>query len=96
MRRYFNREDFICFINLLEENKPTKLFIEDVEDNSVEEWSFMKMKFVGKEIILYTCPSAPLISDIQSIDEDSWVEDVEETFEDLECDGDYKLFIESD
>ena len=60
MKRYFSKEDFICFLNLLEADKYSKVFVEYVEDGSTEEVNFLKIDFKGKftyEVILYDHPS---------------------------------------
>ena len=56
MKRYFDLEDFITFLNLLEDNKVTPLFTESVEDGSIEKHNFMKMMFSDNTIILYDHP----------------------------------------
>ena len=93
MKRYFNLPDFIVFLNLLEDNKPTKLFTESIEDGNIAEYTFMKIKFNNNDIILYGTPygCAGIIQDTPVTPWDDYAEGV---FEDLICNGEYKVFIE--
>lgn len=95
MKRYFSKEDFICFLNLLEENKPSTIHIESIEDGSVESHNFMKMQFSGNTIILYDHPYA-VVGIIQDSPLQTWEELAEVVYEDLTVEGEYKMFIESD
>ena len=92
MKRYFDREDFIEFLNLLEEGKYTKLFTESIENNNTE-YNFLKTKFKDTVIILYDHPygGIGIISDNPPYD---WEDIAEGVFDDLECDGEYKVYIE--
>ena len=92
MRRYFSKEDFICFLNLLEENKESDVFIERLEDNSIEKYPFIKMQFNGSTIILYEDPSGS-IGIIQDTPVAPWEDYAEGVFENLEQEGEYKVFI---
>lgn len=93
-KRYFDKEAFITFINLLEENRPVKLFTESKEDGSIEEYLFMKMEFNGNTITLYSTPYLT-VNIIQDTPVSPWVDYAELVFEDLNYDGEYRLFIES-
>ena len=92
MRRYFSKEDFICFLNLLEENKESDVFIERLEDNSIEKYPFIKMQFNGSTIILYEDPSGS-IGIIKDTPVAPWEDYAEGVFENLEQEGEYKVFI---
>ena len=92
MRRYFSKEDFICFLNLLEENKESDVFIERLEDNSIEKYPFIKMQFNGSTIILYEDPSGS-IGIIQDTPVAPWEDYAEGVFENLEPGGECKVFI---
>ena len=94
MKRYFDLEDFITFLNLLEDNKATKLFTESAEDGSISSYSFMKLQFAGETIILYEsyCGGTGIIQDSPVA---PWEDYAEGVFEDLVRDGDYKVFIEA-
>lgn len=94
MKRYFNREDFICFINLLEENKVTKLFSESIEDGSIDTYNFMKIRFAGELITLYE-HYAGGIGIIQDTPVAPWEDYAEAVYEDLTRDDEFKVFIES-
>ena len=93
MKRYFDREDFISFLNLLEDNKITNLYTESGEDGSISEYHFMKTEFCGNTIILYDHPYC-CVGIIQDTPPYDWEDCAEGVFEDLESDGDYKVFIE--
>lgn len=94
MRRYLSKEDFVTFISLLEENKNTKLFTECVEDGHIEAYNFMKIDFNGNAIVLYDHPTycVGIIQDTPVAPIEDYSEDV---YEDFECNGDFKIFIES-
>ena len=92
MRRYFSKEDFITFINLLEEDKTFKVFTESLEDGSVESHEFRKMKFAGETIVLYECYYGG-IGIIQDTPVAPWEDYAEGVFEDLTREGEYKVFI---
>lgn len=93
MKRYFDEKEFIAFLNLLEENKQTKLFTESLEDDNVEELTFMKMEFNNWTIILYTHPSGD-VGIIQDTPVAPWEDYAESVFGDLTLDGEFKIFIE--
>ena len=94
MKRYFDRENFISFLNLLEENKYTKLFTESLEGD-ITEYNFLKTKFKNTDIILYDHPYC-CIGIIQDTPPYDWEEVAEGVFEDLESNGECKVFIEVD
>ena len=93
MKKYFNLPDFITFLTILEDNKPTKLYTESKEDGSIADYIFMKIKFNNNDIILYDTPygCAGIIQDIPVA---PWVDYAKGVFEDLVCYGKYKVFIE--
>lgn len=95
MRRYFSKEDFVTFINLLEENKSTKVFTECLEDNSIQAYNFMKINFSGNIIVLYDHPACyvGIIQDTPVAPIEDYSESV---YDDFECNGDFKIFIESE
>ena len=93
MRRYFSKEDFITFINLLEEDKTSKVFTESLEDGSVESYEFRKIKFAGETITLYEFYSG-CIGLIQDTPVAPWEDYAEGVFEDLTRESEYKVFID--
>ena len=94
MKRYFDLQDFITFLNLLEDNKVTKLFTESVEDGSIDSYSFMKLQFAGETIILYEIyyGGTGIIQDTPVAPLEDYAECV---FEGLIREGDYKVCIEA-
>lgn len=97
MKRYFDLKDFITFLNLLEVDKPTSLFVESVTyeeevEGEIEECKFQKINFCGEDVILYDTlrGSIGLIQDTPAAPWDSYAEGV---YEDLVQEGEYKLFI---
>ena len=94
MKRYFDLKDFITFLNLLEDNKVTPLFTENVEDGSIEKHNFMKMMFSDNTIILYDHPMCQT-GIIQDSSVASWEDYAEGVYEDLVINDEYKVFIES-
>ena len=95
MKRYFGLEDFITFLNLLEDNKVTKLFTESVEDGSISSYSFMKLQFAGETIILYESYYGGT-GIIQDTPVAPWEDYAEGVWEDLIREDEYKVFIEED
>ena len=93
MKRYFDLEDFITFLNLLENNKVTSLFTESLEDGSIDKHNFMKMEFSKNLIILYDHPSYT-VGIIQDTPVAPWEDYVEAVYNDLIMNGEYKIFIE--
>ena len=93
MKRYFDLEDFITFLKLLEEGKITKLYTESLEDGSINEHSFLKVRFKDSDAILYDNVNTDigLISDSYL---GTWEEDAKIVFEVLKRGDEYKLFIE--
>jgi len=91
-KRYFDVKDFLTFLILLEDNKPESVFTESIEDGTVEEYTFMRMSFKDNNIILYENPSYG-IGIIQDTIMNPWKDSAELVFEDLECCGEYKVFI---
>ena len=97
MKRCFSKEDFICFLNLLETDKYSKVFVEYVEDGSTEEINFLKMNFKGRftyEVILYDHPSGS-VGIIQDTPVAPWDDYAEGVYDDLTMNGEFKIFIES-
>lgn len=94
MKRYFDREGFIDFLNLLEKDKYTKLFTESFEEE-IAEYKFLKTEFDGTEIILYNHPYGE-VGIIQDWSHYDWTDVAEGVFDDLENDGEYRVFIEGD
>ena len=94
MKRYFNLEDFITFLKLLEEGKITKLYSECLEDGSIEKFNFLKIQFAVNEIILYDHPSGH-IGIIQDTPVALWDDYAEEVYDDLTMNDEYKVFIKS-
>lgn len=92
MKRYFSKEDFITFINLLEEDKTTKVFTESMEDGSVESHEFRKTEFAGETIVLYECYAGG-IGIIQDTPVAPWEDYAEGVWDDLVREGEYKVFI---
>lgn len=90
-RRYFKLEDFITFLNLLEENKATELCIE-YTDSSIEKYNFMMLYFNGNAIILYGNDNSHA-GIIQDTPAGTWDEYAESVFEDLEHEGECRIFI---
>jgi hypothetical protein len=95
MRRYFSKEDFLCFLNLLEENKVTPLHTESVEDGSTDTYYFMKEVFLGEEIILYQIYSGG-VGIIQDTPVSPWEDYAEVVYDDLIMNGEYKMYIETE
>ena len=95
MKRYFDLQDFITFLNLLEDNKVTPLFTESIEDGSIEKHNFMKMMFSNNTIILYDHPMCQT-GIIQDSPVAPWDDYAEGVYEDLTTNDEYKVFIESD
>ena len=93
MKRYFSKEDFITFINLLEEDKTYKVFTESIEDGSVESREFRKMKFSGETIVLYDYAGG--IGIIQDTPISPWEDYAGLVYEDLIVENEYKLFIKT-
>ena len=96
MKRYFSKEDFISFLNLLEADKYSKLSVEYVEDGSTEEVNFLKMDFKGRftyEVILYDHPSGS-VGIIQDIPVSPWEDYAEDVYDDLTMNGEFKMYIE--
>jgi hypothetical protein len=99
MKRYFDLKDFICFLNLLEADKPTSLFVENIiyeeeVEGETEECKFQKISFCGEDIILYDTLRGS-IGLIQDTPVASWEDYAEGVYEDLVQEGEYKLFIEA-
>jgi hypothetical protein len=95
MKRYFSLEDFITFLNLLEENKVTELFTESVEDGSISKYIFMKIKFSGNIIILYDHPMCQ-VGIIQDSPVAPWDDYAEGVYEDFTMKDEYKMFIKTE
>lgn len=95
MKRYFSKEDFITFINLLEEDKTTKVVTESVEDGSVEFHEFRKIMFAGETIVLYECYAGG-IGIIQDTPVAPWEDYAEGVFDDLVRNDEFKVYIESE
>ena len=95
MRRYFNLEDFITFLNLLEENKTTGLYSECIEDGFVYTHKFLKMKFGNSTIILYDHPSGH-VGIIQDTPVAPWDDYTQLVYEDLTLNDEYQLFIKTE
>lgn len=95
MRRYFSKEDFLCFLNLLEENKVTPLHTECIEDGSTCTYYFEKILFSGETIILYQIYSGG-VGIIQDTSVSPWEDYAEGVWEDLIREDEYKVFIEGD
>ena len=93
MKRYFSKEDFIGFLNLLECGKVTPLYTESVEDSSIDKHNFMKMEFSGDTIILYDHPMCQ-VGIIQDSPVAPWDDYAEGVYEDFTMNDEYKLFIE--
>ena len=97
MKRYFSKEDFISFLDLLETGKYSKVFVEYVEDGSTEEVNFLKIDFKGRftfEVILYD-HSAVSVGVIQDTPVASWDDYAKGVYDDLTMNGEFKIFIES-
>lgn len=97
MKRYFDLKDFIVFLNLLEVGKPTKLYVETIPyeeevEGDIEECVFEKINFCGEDIILYDTlrGSFGLIQDTPVAPMEDYAEGV---FEDLEQEGECRVFI---
>lgn len=95
MKRYFSKEDFISFLNLLECGKVTPLHTESVEDRSTDTYYFMKEVFLGEEIILYQIYSGG-VGIIQDTPVAPWEDYAEGVWEDLVREDEFKVFIEAD
>ena len=95
MKRYFSKEDFISFLNLLECDKVTPLYTESVADGSTDTYYFMKEIFLGDEIILYQIYSGG-VGIIQDTPVAPWEDYAEGVWEDLVRNGEFKVFIEVD
>lgn len=92
MRRYFDLKDFICFLSLLEENKPSEVITES-QEGEINRYSFMKMQFGKNLIILYDTPYCN-VGMIQDSPVAPWEDYAEGVFEDLTQLGECKMFIE--
>ena len=94
-RRYFKLEDFIDFLKDLKVGEVKKLHTESMEDGEVSSYSFKKDIFNGNTFILYDS-SYGEVGIIQDTSMISWEEFAEGTFEVLEMNGEYKVFIEEE
>ena len=99
MKRYFNLEDFITFLNLLEVGKPASLFVESVAyeeeiEGEIEECKFQKINFCGEDIILYDTLKGS-IGLIQDSPVAPWKDYAEGVYVDLVQGGEYELFIKA-
>lgn len=94
-RRYFKLEDFIDFLKDLKVGEVKKLHTESMEDGEVRSYSFKKDIFNGNTFILYDSfyGEVGIIQDTSMI---SWEDFAEGTFEVLEMNGEYKVFIEEE
>lgn len=92
MKRYFDLKDFICFLSLLEENKPSEVITES-QEGEINRYSFMKMQFGRNVIILYDTPYCN-VGMIQDSPVAPWEDYAEGVFEDLTQLGECKMFIE--
>lgn len=92
-RRYFKLKDFITFLNLLEENKVTELWIEGDEEYGSDKYTFMKIYFNKEPIILYAYIFGPA-GIIQDTPADTWDKYAECVYEELTAEEEYRIFIE--
>lgn len=94
-RKYLNLKEFIDFLKNLKVGEVKKLNTESMEDGEVSPYSFKKDIFNGNTFILYDSfyGEVGIIQDTSMI---SWEEFAEGTFEVLEMNGEYKVFIEEE
>ena len=92
-KRYLDLEDFMDFLKNIEENNPRTIFLEFIEDGSLEQSVFLKMKFNDSLIILYSHPDGE-VDVIQDTPVSSLEEYAEEIYGDLILNGEYNMFIE--
>lgn len=92
--KYLGLEEFVTFLNLLENNKTAELFTESIEDGSIDKHNFMKMEFSGNDIIIFDHPSCT-VGIIQDTPVAPWEDYAEEVYKDLVIGGEYKLFIKA-
>ena len=95
MKRYFSKEDFISFLNLLECGKVIPLYTESVEDGSIDTYYFMKEVFLEEKVILYQIYSGG-VGIIQDTPVAPWEDYAEGVWEDLVREGEFNVFIEAD
>ena len=94
MKKYFDKDDFITFLENLEVGKETSLFIEHAEAET-EECKFLKVHFCVEDIILCdTLNGAYGI--IQDTPVAPWIDHAEFLFEAFENNGESKVFIKDD
>ena len=92
-KRYLDLEDFMDFLKNIEENNPRTIFLECIEDGSLEQSVFLKMKFNDNLIVLYSHPDGE-VDVIQDTPVSSWEEYAEEIYGDLILNGEYNMFVE--
>lgn len=94
-RKYLDREEFIDFLEDLKVGEVKDICTESMEDGEVRSYSFKKDIFNGNTFILYDSfyGEVGIIQDTSMI---SWEEFAEGTFEVLEMNGEYKVFIEEE
>lgn len=92
MEKYFELKDFIDFLESLKENERKVLYTESMEDGSIENYSFMKIDFVGNTIILYDSPDKCSIGIIQDTPISPWQDYAELVFEDFSMNDEYKIY----
>lgn len=94
MNRYFDKEDFVCFLSLLETNKQSEIYLECIEDSSVSKYKFLKMEFAGSTIVLYEHPCGT-VGIIQDSPIQDWDTLAKEVYEDFTAEGEYKMFFKT-
>ena len=90
MNRYFDKEDFVYFISLLETNKQSEIYLECIEDSSVSKYGFLKIEFADSTIVLYEHPCGT-VGIIQDSPIQDWDTLAEEVYEDFIAEGEYKV-----
>lgn len=97
MKRYLDLEDFITFLKQLEVGKPTSLYVETIPyeeevEGDIEECVFQKINFCGENVIIYDTLRGSL-GLIQDTPVAPWDDYAESVFEDLENEGECRIFI---
>jgi len=97
MKKYLDLKGFTAFLEQLEVGKPTSLYVETIPyeeeiEGDIEECVFQKINFCGEDVILYDTlmGSFGLIQDTPVA---LWDDYAESVFEDLEHEGECKVFI---
>ena len=99
MKKYLSQKDFIDFLNGLEVGKEKSLFVETIPyedeiEGDTEECKFLKVNFCGDDIILYDTLRGG-VDVIQSTPVAPWEDYAGLVFENLEYEGECKVYLKS-